>query len=131
MTKVRITRAIAKTKWQLVTFNGPAGGEAVGIVDMLAIRKDHATRKGGLKRGYLFEVVVIQVKGGSAAFPSREDVDRLRKVGNLYRAKGVLLAQWVKGRQVDFFELKQGPFKKDCSKKDYWTELAALGKIFH
>lgn len=42
MTKVRIRGMIAKTKWQLVTFHGSSGGESVGIVDMVALRKNHA-----------------------------------------------------------------------------------------
>jgi hypothetical protein len=35
MTKVRIRKTIARTKWQLITFVGPEGGESVGIVDMV------------------------------------------------------------------------------------------------
>ncbi len=41
MTKVRIRQASAKTRWQLVTFLGPRRGESIGVVDLLAIRKDH------------------------------------------------------------------------------------------
>jgi hypothetical protein len=37
----RIRQVIARTRWQLVTFCGAAGGESVGVVDMIAIRKDH------------------------------------------------------------------------------------------
>lgn len=39
MAKVRISQALARTCWQLVTFVGPAGAESVGIVDLIAIRK--------------------------------------------------------------------------------------------
>jgi hypothetical protein len=38
-------------RWQLVGFPGPAGRESAGIVDLIAIRKDHSTRNGAFKRG--------------------------------------------------------------------------------
>lgn len=53
--------------WNVVSFNGPNGSESRGIVDLLAIRKDHRSKKAGRKRGDLFEIVLIQTKGGSAA----------------------------------------------------------------
>jgi len=43
MSKVRIRQVLARTRWQLVTFTGKAGGESTGVVDLLAIRKDHGT----------------------------------------------------------------------------------------
>jgi hypothetical protein len=66
MAKVRIRRAPARTRWQLVTFCGTAGGESVGVVDLMAIRKDHGKPLPGTKRGDNFQIVLIQVKGGSA-----------------------------------------------------------------
>src|SRR3990170_2425051 len=80
MTKVRIARFIAKTKWQLVTFLGPAGGESVGIVDLLAIRKNYAPGNPPGKRGDEFEIILIQVKGGPSPFPSADEVLRLKRV---------------------------------------------------
>ena len=53
-------------RWQLVGFPGPAGRESTRIVDLIAIRKDHATVNGGFKRGDLFEIILIQIKGGGA-----------------------------------------------------------------
>jgi hypothetical protein len=41
MAKVRIRRALARARWQSVTFCGASGGESVGVVDLMAIRKDH------------------------------------------------------------------------------------------
>ena len=38
-------------RWQLVSFPGPAGRESAGIVDVMAIRKDHRTSNGKFKRG--------------------------------------------------------------------------------
>ena len=71
MTKWLITKAKGKTTWQLVTFCGPKGGESVGIVDLVAIRKNHNRTTNGLKRGDLFEIMLIQVKGGKSAGPPR------------------------------------------------------------
>ena len=128
MTKVRIVKTIARTKWQLVTFLGPAGAECVGIVDMMLIRKNHSLGKPPLKRGDLFEVILVQVKGGTAPFPSIDEVQRLRAVGRAYRAKAILLAQWKRGRQVEFFRLRRG---KSASPRDCWAELDSLGDMFH
>jgi len=64
MTKCRIRKLIAKTTWNLITFCGKKGGESVGIVDLVAIRKDHGIGVYGLKRGDVFEIILIQVKGG-------------------------------------------------------------------
>jgi hypothetical protein len=51
MAKVRIRRVASRTRWQLVTFYGKGGGESVGVVDLLAIRKDHGQPVGGIRRG--------------------------------------------------------------------------------
>src|ERR671918_220187 len=53
-------------RWQLVGFPGPAGRESAGIVDLIAIRKDHATTSVRYKRGDLFEIIRIQIKGSGA-----------------------------------------------------------------
>jgi hypothetical protein len=67
MTKVRIRHVLSRTRWQLVTFCGKAGGESVGVVDLLAVRKDHGKPIAGTKRGDALQIILIQVKGGSAA----------------------------------------------------------------
>src|SRR5262245_53426926 len=64
-------------KWQVVSFNGKSSQESKGIVDMIAIRKNHSASVVSKHRGDLFEIVLLQVKGGSAKFPSKEDVERL------------------------------------------------------
>lgn len=93
-------------RWNLVDFVGPAKAEARGIVDIMAIRKDHRRDKEGLKRGDLLDIVLIQTKGGSARMPSSEDVARLIKVSKHHRARAVVLARWRQGRRPDLFELK-------------------------
>src|ERR1700684_1109368 len=78
MAKVRIRQALARTRWQLVTFLGPAGRESTGIVNLIAIRKDHGTPHLGTKRGDNLQIILVQVKGGSAPMSTMEDCDRLR-----------------------------------------------------
>jgi len=92
-------------KWNLVEFGGRAGSEARGIVDLLAVRKDHRRSGSGLKRGDLFEIVLIQTKGGAAPRPTQEDMARLSRVAKHYRAKAVVLAEWRRGEKLDLFRL--------------------------
>ena len=100
MAKVRIRQAVASApfpRWHLLTFAGPSGSESRGVVDMLAIRKDHSEPPASAKRGDLFQIVLIQVNGGFAANPTLEDGARLRIVAKKHGACGVLLATWKKG----------------------------------
>ena len=107
MTKQLITRGSRYgAKWQLVEFLGKGGAESRGIVDLVAVRKDHRTDHPGLKRGDLLDIVIIQTKGGSSPRPTAEDVARLRKVAKHHRARTVLLAEWKRGKKPEFFVLK-------------------------
>jgi hypothetical protein len=126
MTKVRIRRIAARTRWQLVAFYGKAGGESVGIVDLLAVRKDHRKPINALGRGDALQIVLIQVKGGAAAMPTVTDWTRLRSVAKRHRATGILLAAWTKGREVRFFQ----PEAKATNGKLRWMEVADLHTIF-
>lgn len=93
------------TRWQLVAFPGPNGGESRGIVDVLAVRKDHQPTSRVFERGDLLEMVLLQIKGGGARLPTGKDVDRLRAVQQYHRAKAVVLVRWKKGDGPRFFEL--------------------------
>jgi len=65
-----LSNRVAK-RWRFVSFRGMGGGEWRGVVDVLGIRKD--TSKSDhklLKSGDLFDVVLVQMKGGSARLPS-------------------------------------------------------------
>lgn len=106
MTKQRVTisRRIG-AKWNLVDFGGKTKSEARGIVDLMAIRKDHHKDRAGMKRGDLFEIVLIQTKGGTARCPTSEDMSRLSKVAKYHRAKAVVLAEWHKGQKLKLFRL--------------------------
>ena len=124
MTKVRIRHVLSRTRWQLVTFYGKARGESVGVVDLLAVRKDHGAPIRGTKRGDNFRIVLIQVKGGNAAMPTRDDAKRLRAVAKTHRARHVLLASWRKGTAVRFFCLR----RKSSARE--WVELTDLDIVF-
>jgi hypothetical protein len=122
MTKVRIRRVLSRTRWQLVSFYGKGGGESVGVVDLLAVRKDHGKPIAGTKRGDNFQIILIQVKGGGAAMPTADDAIRLRAVAKRHRASRVLLASWKKGTAARFYRLKRGSSK--------WVEVVELDEVF-
>lgn len=107
MTKVRIRQVASRTRWQLVTFYGKSGGESVGVVDLLAIRKDHSLPIGGIRRGDALQTILIQVKGGTAARLTPEDATRLHAVAKRHGARDVLLATWKKVTQARFFRLRR------------------------
>jgi hypothetical protein len=93
-------------RWRLVDFGGKARAEARGIVDLMAIRKDHRSAPRSLYRGDVFEIVLIQTKGGSARRPTSEDAARLLGVARYHRARAVVLAEWRRGKRLDLFKLK-------------------------
>ena len=129
MTKWLVTKANAGTKWQLVAFVGPNGKESRGIVDVLAVRKNHSTTGDCLKRGDLFEMVLIQIKGGKAAWPTIGDIQRLRAVAKHHRAKCVVLAEWKKGQQPTLYRLKNR-IKLESSAKDVWMMIDDVNDVF-
>lgn len=109
MTKWLITRSgNAGPKWRFMEFGGTSGAESRGIVDILAIRKDHRREEVGMKRGDCFEMIFIQTKGGSAPRPKEADVARLSRLAQLYNAKDVVLAEWKKGRHLQLYRLVDG-----------------------
>lgn len=63
-----------------------------------------------LKRGDLFDVILIQMKGGSARLPAIEEKRRLQKVAQHYHAKEVVLFEWKRGKVTAFYTL--GPSLK-------------------
>ena len=130
MTKVCIRQAVARTpwpRWHLVTFSGKRGSESKGVVDLIAIRKNHRLPPlRELKRGDAFHIVLIQVKGGSAASPTAEDGKRLRAVARLHRAQAVLLSSWKKGKAARFFSLRPTAIQG----KSDWIEVSDMKTVF-
>jgi hypothetical protein len=98
-----LSSRVAK-RWHFVSFRGTEGGEWRGVVDVLAVRKDTAapSRLPSLKPGDLFELLLIQVKGGSASLPSVDDRRRLAQVKDYYHARDVVLFEWRKGERARF-----------------------------
>lgn len=93
-------------KWRLVEFGGPTKSEACGIVDLIAIRKAHRCVAPNQKRGDLFEIILIQTKGGSAPRPTPADNARLARVARYHRAKAVVLVEWRRKEKFEIFRLK-------------------------
>lgn len=93
---------------------------------MLAIRKDHSEPPLGAKRGDLFQIILIRVKGGQTPMPTAEDGHRLRAVARHHRAKRVLLAAWTKGKAARFFRLRQ----RHATALGDWIEVEDLNSIF-
>lgn len=97
-----LSARVAK-RWQFISFRGAGKGEWRGVVDVLAIRKNtHQPTAADLKRGDLFELVLVQIKGGSAKDPTEEDCLRLAAVAKHYGAKDVVLFSWKKQEQAEF-----------------------------
>jgi hypothetical protein len=92
-------------RWNVIEFEGKNKREARGVVDMMAIRKNHRKAGPGLKRGDLFEIVLIQVKGGSARRPTDKDKARLKRVAQRYKAM-IVLAEWQKRKKLALCQLK-------------------------
>ena len=102
MTSVIISQNYKKPPfWHVINFLGAGKQESGGIVDLLAIRKDHS-KTGTLPKGDGFEIILVQVKGGRALNPSAMDVQRMRAVMKQYGAKSVVLSSWKKGAMPIF-----------------------------
>src|SRR5438477_11278787 len=82
-----LTSRVAK-RWRFVLFRGTGGGEWRGIVDVLAVRKDTSHSNHELfKSGDLFDIILVQMKGGAARKPNGPEIQRLAAVAKRYRAK--------------------------------------------
>ena len=81
-------------KWKFIEFGGITGSESYGIVDILAIRKNHKLNGKKIKRGDLFEIILIQTKGGRSKFPSKSDIKRMISVAKYHNARDIVLAEW-------------------------------------
>lgn len=108
MTKWLVTYSHRRgAKWNVVEFGGKTKAESRGIVDLMAIRKDHQAGKAGLKRGDCFEMILIQTKGGSAPRPTTEDIVRLSKVARFHKAKAVVLIEWQRKDKLSISRLNK------------------------
>ena len=112
MTKWLISFSTRGSRWHFVGFEGTRGSESRGIVDFIAVRKDHSHASPTLKRGDVLDIVLLQVKGGSARRPTDGDMARLRAVARHHRAKAVVLAEWTLGSRPVLFEMKRGKWDR-------------------
>ena len=100
-----------------MSFRGTGGGEWRGIVDVLAIRKDTAQSDHDiLKSGDFFEIILVQMKGGSARKPNAAEIRRLQAVKSRYSAKDIVLFAWTKGESCEFSKLSRGKWKVSSSR---------------
>jgi hypothetical protein len=74
------------------------------FVTVFAIRKNHKTVE-GVRRGDLFDLVLIQIKGGGAVDPSKDDIARLHAVAEHHQAKEVVLVGWKKSESLEMRRL--------------------------
>lgn len=128
MAKVAIRQAIADNPcphWHILSFTGPAGSESRGLVDLIAIRKDHGKPLPGTKLGDALQIILIQAKGGSAAMPTTEDAKRLRVVALQHGACCTLLAAWKEGAAAQFYSLRW-----DSEGRSSWEKVKDLGSVF-
>lgn len=104
-----LMKALAKRysyRWQFVDFLGPNGRESAGVVDIVAIRKSGKKPTiTGLKSLDLFEIILIQVKGGSAGRPKPDDINRLKLVQKHHDAHSVILFEWNKKKDLTQFSV--------------------------
>ncbi len=108
MTKWLITKNCKNgVKWHVVNFVGSANSESRGVVDLIALRKDHHSKNSEIKIGDLFDIVLIQVKGGNAPFPTSADIVRLKKVAKHHRAKAVVLSEWKPKKRLQLYLLQR------------------------
>jgi hypothetical protein len=130
MTKVVISKNNGHAPfWHVVNFLGPDKCESRGIVDLIAIRKNHRNHELPLKRGDLFDIVLIQVKGGSAPSPSPEERKRLRIVGRAYKAAAILLSEWKKGSMAVFKRLVGDEWVTIDAAEIFGPRIKAVTKI--
>ena len=75
-------------------------------MDVIAIRKDtsHSSHQ-LLKSGDLFDIILIQMKGGCSRRPSAIEIQRLIAVARRYRAKEIVLFAWKRAESCDFYKL--------------------------
>ena len=95
MNSTRLSPSASPLRWRFVSFRGLEGGEWCGVVDIVAIRKDtNKSYDEVLRKGDLFEIILVQLKGGSADMPTDSDIQRLKAVAERYHAKEVALFEW-------------------------------------
>jgi len=115
-TKVRKSARMANTlakalparvahRWQFMDFLGPGGNESAGVVDLLAIRRNFSKipSVAPLKQYDLFDIMLVQVKGGDSPMPTNDDKARLKIVKDRYGALEIVLFEWNNRKGITRF----------------------------
>ena len=103
-TKLRILQIDNKNgvrRTRFVEFVGAKGGESNGIVDLLAVKKNHdqeKTKNMGCNVNDLLDIIHIQVKGGDSPPPTPDDKRRMKIVSKYYKCRETLLSEWNPAR---------------------------------
>ena len=87
------------------------------LVETLRARREAPQRRRVQPRGDALQIILIQVKGGTAARPTPADATRLRAVAKRHGACDFLLATWKKGMEARFFRLRR------ATAIEPWTEI--------
>ena len=123
MTRVLIKRSAERRAWRVLDFHSGTGYESAGIVDLVLARRDFSPRS----RGDLLEFVLVQVKGGSAAWPTLEEIARLRRAATHHRACAVVLSVWTKGSMPTLYvPCTRAP----KTRRDAWVRIDDVGAFF-
>lgn len=123
MTRVLIKRSAERRAWRVVDFHSGAGYESAGIVDLVLVRRDFTPTS----RGDLLEVVFVQVKGGTAAWPAPEEIARLRRAAKHHRACAVVLSTWEKGKMPTLYTPRSGTA---TTRREAWIEIDDVAAFF-
>jgi hypothetical protein len=123
MTWVLIKRSAERRAWRVVDCHSGAGFESAGIVDLVVVRRDFSPTS----RGDLLEVVLVQVKGGTGAWPTREEIARLRRTAKHHRACAVVLSTWDKGKMPTLYTPRSGAAS---TRRKAWTEIDEVAAFF-
>lgn len=125
MTRVLIKRSAERRAWRVVDFHSRAGFESAGIVDLVVVRRDCSRPS----RGDLLELVLVQVKGGAAPWPTFDAITRLRRAAKHHRAAAIVLSVWMKGSMPKLFMLLRLA-RASGTRREAWEEIADLTAFF-
>jgi hypothetical protein len=113
----KLTSQVAR-RWRLVNVRGPKGRESAGIVDLVAIRRNTSRPIGKiLKSGDLFDLILVQMKGGRAPKPTPREETRLRRVLKKYRAIDIVLYEWKLEELSRFSRLVNGKWEETSAEE--------------
>jgi hypothetical protein len=91
----RVKARLTSMGWECCTFQTKRKNPKKGIVDLVALRRSKANRD-------RLQVVLFQVKGGSARFPDEKDRTRLQRAPGMLEV-GYDYVMYKKGKPIWFW----------------------------